>query len=62
MTGKRIKTLVGLRQAVDNRRAVVCSNTHCFAGPRPAAFMINLAGVILIRLFRSGMYLYKKGD
>ncbi len=60
MTGRRIKTLAGLWRAVQSKQSVVCPNSHCWRGPRPAAFMINQQGTMLLSLFRNGMYLYKK--
>ncbi len=57
---ERINNLLALRIAVTNKRAVICPSSRCFRGPRPAAFMINLSGEILLRLFGGGMYIYKK--
>lgn len=56
--GLRIWTLTELRYLQRLRRAVVCPESHSFRGPLPAAFMMNLSGSILARLFETGMYHY----
>ena len=60
--GSRIHNLYGLRAAVKMRMSVICKKPHdrSWLRPRPAAFMINLSGAILIHLFDNGMYLFKK--
>lgn len=58
--GKRVRTLDGLHALCVARRSVVCPNSLCFAAPRPAAFVLNLNGDVLRRLFLSGMYIYHK--
>lgn len=56
----RIRTLNQLIKARERRQAVCCG-TGNFKGPIPAAFMANLSGEILHRLFTSysGMTVYK---
>ncbi|MBA3051906.1 hypothetical protein FP828_03705 [bacterium] len=57
--GRRISSLKGLQRAVEQRRAVVVPKWSGFRKPNPAAWMINLNGAILVRLFDSGMYIYR---
>lgn len=56
-----IRTLEHLNAARDQRRSVHCPKWRNFAKPRPAAFMMHLPGDVLLRLFRAGMFVYKKG-
>ena len=46
--------------AVKSKKAVVVPKGSNWSKPRPAAFMINLPGVVLLRLFDLGMYIYNK--
>ena len=57
-----ITNLEGLRAAALHRRAVVCPEWVGFVRPRPAAFVINMSGELLLRMFRSGMYLHIKRE
>ena len=59
-TSTRITTLKELRDLSNQHKSVYCPNTYAWRRPRPAAFMINLSGAILINLFESGMYEYVK--
>lgn len=56
----RIKTLEQLQALAEQKRSVVVPDVYCWRRPRPAAFVINLAGSVLVRLFASGMYIYEK--
>lgn len=56
--GRRIWNLTDLSDLQRLRRAVVCPASPNFHGPLPAAFMMNLSGAILARLFEAGMYHY----
>lgn len=60
MNGKRIYDLEGLSIAAQNRRSVVVPTWGGFMKPRPAVFVFNMIGSILIRMFASGMYIYEK--
>ena len=60
MTGRKINNLHQLDFARTQRKAVICPSNHCFKGPVPAAFVINMSGEILLRLINAGMYVYKK--
>ncbi|MEN3940701.1 hypothetical protein WJU23_05350 [Prosthecobacter sp. SYSU 5D2] len=56
----RITTLEQLAEAAQNKRSVHCPDARFSPKPRPAAFMINLSGHILCRLFKDGMFIYEK--
>lgn len=60
MTDKRIETLAQLKQLSLDRKSVVCPGLKCFRKPCPAAFAMNYSGILLLRLFNSGLYIYKK--
>ncbi len=62
MKGQPILTLAGLNYWARQKRSVVCSSLRCFAGPSPAAFVINYSGAIVLRMIRAGMYLYEKKE
>ena len=57
-----ITNLEELRWAALHHRAVVCPKSVGFVRPRPAAFVINMSGDILLRMFKSGMYLHMKRE
>jgi len=54
----QITSLEDLRRARSAKRAVHVPHSFTWARPRPAAFMIQLSGEILLRLFHTGMFLY----
>ena len=60
MNGKKIKTIEELSAAVGKFKAVTAPKLPAWKKPRPAAFMIHLPGIQLLRLFRAGMYVYVK--
>jgi hypothetical protein len=55
----KIESLEALDEAVKARKAVVVPKYCCWDRPRPAAFVINLSGAVLLRLFQAGMFLYE---
>lgn len=57
---ERVNSLRELMNAKRARRAVVCPTWASFQKPCPAAWMINLGGAILLRLFEAGMFIYTK--
>ena len=59
MNPHKISTLWQLHMAVKSKKAVVVPKGSNWSKPRPAAFMMNLPGAVLIRLFDLGMYIYK---
>ena len=60
MNWDQISTLSHLMAAVQFKKAVIVPSSPGWSKPRPAAFMINLSGTILYKLFDLGMYIYKK--
>lgn len=58
--GKHIKTLEELRQATDEKRAVIVPKSHPWSKPRPAAVLLHQQGASILRLFRMGMYVFEK--
>ena len=57
---QRIINLHQLRMAVDYKKAITCPKSLNYGKPMPAAFIINMSGAIIFRLFESGMYVYEK--
>jgi hypothetical protein len=55
---KKITTLEKLFNVRAFKRSVVVPGWRGFETPRPAAFMMNLPGELLLRMFRSGVYLH----
>ena len=53
-----VTDLTHLKRLASERRAVYCPRHATWAKPKAAAFMINLPGVQLERLFRLGLYVY----
>lgn len=56
----KINTLKQLAKLVDERKAVYCPKRRPWNKPQPAAWMIHLPGIQLLKCFESGMYLYQK--
>jgi len=59
MKPKQIKTLEELAQARAEKKSVHVPSSHCW-GVRPAAFVMNQSGDVLLRMFQSGMFIYEK--
>lgn len=59
VTRKRIVTLQDLYVARSLKQSVIAPSFGGFDRPRPAAFMMNLTGEVLLRMMNSGMYVYK---
>jgi len=59
MIGQKINTLKELEAAAQMRQSVTVPGTT-FDKPRPAAFVMNLQGHIIYRLFLKGMFVYVK--
>ena len=57
MKGRQLFTLAELAEAAAARKAVTCPGT-VFARTA-AAFVINLSGAVLVRLFAQGVYVYE---
>jgi hypothetical protein len=54
----RITTLYQLRTLALNKRAVICPKLEPWKKPKPAAFVINLPGLVIERMISSGMFLH----
>ena len=62
--GTQVKNLQFLRALALSRKSVYVPKSPVFRKPRPAAWIINLQGTVLVRLFEMGMFVYepqKKG-
>jgi hypothetical protein len=57
---KKISTLQQLYAASIDRRAVVVPGMQGWDKRMPAAFVIGMPGATILRMFKSGMYLYEK--
>ena len=55
-----VTTLNQLHELAVLKKAVYCPHFGNLKKQKPAAFMLNLAGSILRRMFNSGMYVYQK--
>lgn len=58
--GVRVTTLDGLSYLAMQRRSVFMPIHAAWKSPRPAAWVIQLPGVVLMGLFAEGMYVYEK--
>ncbi len=58
--GIRVSSLADLDYAVSQKLPVFTPADKSWAAPKPAAVLINQPGVVLLRLFRAGMYVYVK--
>lgn len=56
-TRVRIRTLADLSILVDGKKAVYLTGWNII---KPAAFVINLSGIIIYRLLTLGIYIYEK--
>ena len=56
----RVYSLWDLKSLVSQKRSVVCPTWVGFMRPRPAAFVMNMTGDVLLRMFDDGMYVYEK--
>jgi len=56
---KQIKTLEGLSEAGIYRKAVFCPQSANFWKPKPASFILNLQGLMILNLIRKGMFIYE---
>jgi hypothetical protein len=58
----RISTLLQLKEAADQRKAVVVPKSHPWSKPKPAIVLLHQPGITLLRLFDLGMYVYQKKE
>lgn len=57
-TGKQIKTLRQLDAARMAKKSVIGNIGMFRHGPRPAAFVINMTGSVILSMIRRGLYIY----
>lgn len=57
--GKQIMSLADLERARFSKRSVV-ADWIGLKTPRPAAFIMQWSGELILRLLRSGLYIYEK--
>jgi len=58
--GSQIHTLADLAAARDSKQSVFCPTLRSFAKARPAAFIINYSGSIILMMLKSGLFVYNK--
>ena len=56
----QVISLEQLGEAAKARKAVICTGVPCFGKPKSAAFVINMQGHQLLRVFKAGLYIYEK--
>ena len=59
MKGRKLRNLDELAQAVSLRRSVVVPGFGAFERPRPAAFVMNLQGRQLVKMFALGVFIWE---
>lgn len=57
--GRFVYDLDSLARAAQEKRAVVVPSKWHLA-PMPAAFVLSMPGVVILRLLKAGMWLYEK--
>ncbi len=55
----QVKTLEHLEILSAMGRAVVLPQPPCWSKPRPAAFVINLPGAVILRMILAGLFVYE---
>jgi len=61
----KIKTIEELKEAADNRKAVIIPKSRVWNKYKPASVLLHLPGAIILKLLTLGIYIYepkKKGD
>ena len=56
----KINTLAQLSKAVSEKKAVICPMLEAFGKPKPAVFVLNMSGQMILRMILVGLYTYKK--
>lgn len=59
---ERVTTLERLLELAEEKRAVIGGGFGTESRPRPAAFVINMAGAQILRMFKTGLYVYEKKE
>ena len=60
--GPRVTTLAELALLSEAKRSVICPKHPAWNRPRPAAWIIQLPGAMLLNMMECGMYVYEKGN
>jgi hypothetical protein len=58
--GKQIDGLFQLEEVAKHRRSVIVPGLTWLAKPKPAAVVLSMQAIMVMRMFRLGMYVYTK--
>ena len=59
---EKVETLARLAELAEQKRAVTVIGGWPAFKRKPAAFVINMSGAIIDRMFKAGMYVYEKQE
>lgn len=59
---EQVTTLARLRDLAYAKRCVIVPQSPVWCKPRPAAFMLNVSGGVLLRLMERGMFVYTRKE
>jgi hypothetical protein len=59
---QKVESLWQLSKAVEARKSVVVPTWSPFSKRRPAAFVMNLQGTVIMQMLNAGMYIYEKPE
>lgn len=62
MKGNMVLSLHGLHEYALQKRAVCSTVMQGLQNPKPAAFVMNFSGTLILRLINGGLYLYEKEE
>jgi len=60
--GARVKSLKQLYKLAIMKKAVICESGMFSQKHIPAAFVISMQGLIILRMINRGMFVYKKSN
>ena len=49
-----------LEKLADEHKAVIIPKSHAWSSPKPASVILHLQGVVILRLIKMGIYVYKR--
>jgi hypothetical protein len=55
----KINTIKELKEVADNRKSIIIPKSRVWNMPKPASFLIQLPGIILVKLLEQGIYIYQ---
>ena len=58
--GQKVNSLEELNAVCMLRRSIVCPGFQGFKRPNPAAWVLSMQARIVLKMIRSGMYIYEK--